>query len=318
MSRLVHVAAAVIRRADGAVLIARRPQHVHQGGLWEFPGGKLESGESTEQALRRELDEELGIGVVEGSGRNHPLIQIYHDYGDKQVLLDVWQVADFRGEPRGREGQPLVWVAPDELPRYPFPAANLPIILAARLPHRYLITGDFASFADFEARLLRALGQGIRLVQLRAKSLSRNEYRDLARVALAHCRRHGAHLLLNSDPDMVSEVGADGLHLSSGALMELEARPIPRGLWLAASCHGPEELAQAQRIGVDFALLSPVCATASHPETAPLGWDAFAAFCRNLKLPVFALGGLGEQDLDLAWRHGGQGVAAIRAWWEAR
>ena len=124
----VHVAAAVIRGVDGRILIARRADTQHQGGLWEFPGGKVEAGESVEAALGRELKEELGI-VVEAA---RPLIQVQHDYPDKQVLLDVWEVSAFTGEPHGAEGQPLAWVAQRELADYAFPAANQPIVAAAR------------------------------------------------------------------------------------------------------------------------------------------------------------------------------------------
>lgn len=134
----IHVAAAVIRAVDGRVLIAKRPLDKHQGGLWEFPGGKVEAGESVEAALARELAEELGITVTAAQ----PLIQVRHDYPDKQVLLDVWQVLAFSGEPHGAEGQPLAWVEPAQLPGYSFPAANRPIVAAARLPDRYLITPD--------------------------------------------------------------------------------------------------------------------------------------------------------------------------------
>lgn len=113
---------------DGArrVLVSRRADDAHQGGLWEFPGGKVEAGESLATALARELREELGIDL----GRTSALLEVRHDYGDKRVRLDVHVVWDFTGEPRPREGQPLAWVTPGELARYDFPAANLPIVLA--------------------------------------------------------------------------------------------------------------------------------------------------------------------------------------------
>ena len=132
----IHVAAAVIRGPESSVLIAKRPLDKHQGGLWEFPGGKVEDGEGVESALARELQEELGIEVTQAQ----PLIQVRHDYPDKQVLLDVWEVLAFAGEPHGAEGQPLAWVAPEALVDYSFPAANQPIVTAARLPQHYLIT----------------------------------------------------------------------------------------------------------------------------------------------------------------------------------
>ena len=126
----IHVAAAVIRDNSGKILIARRADTQHQGGLWEFPGGKVEADESVTTALGRELHEELGI-VVDVA---RPLIKVQHDYPDKQVLLDVWEVSAFTGEPHGAEGQPLEWVAPRDLLNYDFPAANQPIVAAARLP----------------------------------------------------------------------------------------------------------------------------------------------------------------------------------------
>ena len=123
MTRL-HVAVGVICNTQGMVLISQRHADSHQGGLWEFPGGKVEAGESVEQALARELHEELGISI----GRVRPLMDIHHDYSDKAVHLDVWLVEDFSGRASAREGQPLCWVTPEDLRDYTFPAANTPIV----------------------------------------------------------------------------------------------------------------------------------------------------------------------------------------------
>ena len=120
----VHVAVGVILDQNRNILLTRRAADSHQGGLWEFPGGKVEAGESLELALGRELREELGITI----GRTSALLEITHDYGDKAVLLDVHMVWDFTGEAQGLEGQPLVWVAAEELAQYPLPAANVPIV----------------------------------------------------------------------------------------------------------------------------------------------------------------------------------------------
>ncbi len=122
----VHVAVGVVIDTAGRILVSQRPQHLHQGGLWEFPGGKVESGELITDALRRELHEELAIDVIDAE----PLIEVEHDYGDKEVLLDVWLVKTFRGEPEGREGQLWRWVARSELESLEFPAANIAIIEA--------------------------------------------------------------------------------------------------------------------------------------------------------------------------------------------
>jgi len=126
MAGEVHVAVGVILDDTRRVLLSRRAEGAHQGGLWEFPGGKVEPGESLAAALSRELHEELGIRI----GRTSALLAVRHDYGDKRVFLDVHVVWDFRGEPRPREGQPLAWVSSVELPGYQLPAANVPIVAA--------------------------------------------------------------------------------------------------------------------------------------------------------------------------------------------
>ena len=313
---VVRVAAAAVFDDTGRVLITRRPDDVHQGGLWEFPGGKLETGESAREALQRELAEEVGIHVT----RARPLIRVRHDYPDKSVLLDVWRVDGFEGEAHGREGQPLRWVEPDGLGGYAFPAANVPIVRAVQLPDAYLITPDLGDTPPeaFLAHLQRRLRAGIRLVQLRAKSLGESEYLQLAREAAALCHRHGARLLLNAGTEVVAQAGADGVHLSSGALRQCTSRPLPEGAGLvAASAHDAEELAKASAIGADFALLSPVKATASHPDTEPLGWERFEELVEPVAFPVYALGGMGPADKEDAWTHGAQGIAAIRALWDS-
>ena len=167
-SEPVHVAVGVVFDSQGKVLISKRAEHLHQGGLWEFPGGKLEAGETVQQALARELQEELAIRITS----LHPLIRIPYHYPDRHVLLDVWAVTSFTGTARGMEGQPVEWVEPSRLIDYTFPAANKPIVTAARLPDKYLISGAFYDLADFKRRLERSLQQGLRLVQLRAKQLT--------------------------------------------------------------------------------------------------------------------------------------------------
>ncbi len=311
MNARLHVAAAVIRDGQGRILISRRATGVHQGGLWEFPGGKLESGEDVQAALRRELREELGIEA----GRLSPLIRVPWDYPDRQVLLDVWEVLDFRGEPHGREGQPLRWVQPEDLAAYEFPAANRPIRIAAWLPDRYLITPEPGDMSSFLERLQRLLERGIRLAQLRAKAMETESLARLAEKAQALCEAHGARLLLNGRPDLAVAVGAAGVHLTSAQLMAAKERPLPEPFLCAASCHDPAELQRAGELGLDFAVVAPVQPTASHPEARPLGWTGFADCCDAAVLPVYALGGLGPGDVVRARAAGGQGIAAIRALW---
>lgn len=312
MSGYIHVTAAVLEDPQGRILIAKRPEKVHQGGRWEFPGGKLESGETPAAALARELAEELGIRVL----ASRPLIRVRHDYGDRRVLLDVHRVTDYAGTPQGREGQPIAWVHPDAMDPAAFPAADRPIITALRLPDRYLITGADPRLPDrFLERLERALAQGIHLVQLRAHDLSDDDYAELAAGAFRLCASHGARLLLNREPRLVRGLPCHGLHLTARRLAALALRPLDDRRLVGASCHNAWELTHAARLGLDYALLSPVRATLSHPGAQPLGWKGFAALAERAALPVYALGGLGPGDLDTAFAHGAQGVAAIRGFW---
>lgn len=309
--RLIHVAAAVILDGDQRILLARRPDDKHQGGLWEFPGGKVEAGEPVRDALDRELFEELGIRVRSA----RPLIQIPHHYADKSVLLDVFVVDRFDGPAHGREGQPVRWVSAQQLSDYSFPAANRPIVAAAQLPARMLITGTATDAADYLARTERALACGLRWVMLRAPELAEADFCELYRQLLPLCDAAGATLGVNCDLALANRLGARALHLSRHRLAQLDTRDAFKGEWLSASCHDAAELARAAELQLDFVTLSPVAHTDSHPDTRPLGWQGFADLCGEATLPVYALGGMGDKDLDAAWARGAQGVAAISEWW---
>lgn len=298
------------------MLLSRRPDHVHQGGLWEFPGGKVEAGEEVMAALNRELAEELGLQCLAA----RPLITVHHHYADKQVWLDVWCVERWTGQPTGREGQPLRWVAPDALPDVEMPAADVPIINAIRLPSRYLVTpeptGDDAAFLD---ELAASLNSGARLVQLRAKALPATRYASLARKVIVATRNHGGQLLLNAEPSLALALGADGVHLSGERLHRCQQRPLPRHMWVGVSCHNRNDLEQAVRIHADFAVLGPVQETRSHAGAVTLGWQGFATLVRSAGLPVYAIGGMRPPaDEQHAWQAGGQGIAAISGLWAFR
>ena len=317
MAKLIHVAVGVIIGPDKKILIAKRPQTAHQGGLWEFPGGKVDAGENVHQALVRELREELSINVTE----SEPLIQIRHHYPDKSVLLDVYKVTRFDGQPCGAEGQPICWVATDELNNFEFPAANKPIINAIALPDEYLITGDFLDDNDFVHRLTKAFEQGVRMVQLRLRDFSLPTHRTLIDSAVALSERYSARLLVNSPVEIFEQVisaypsATIGLHLSQHQAAIISARPIPAGYLLGVSCHDEGEIAQAQQLGADYLLLSPVKETNTHPDAEPLGWPGFTSLVELANIPVYALGGMQESDLSQAKVAGGQGVAGISTWW---
>ncbi len=312
-TNLIHVVAAVIYD-DGQIVLAKRPDHVHKGGLWEFPGGKVEKDEPVEKALVRELEEELGITPQ----RYRPLIQIPHHYPEKSVLLDVWLVEQWRGELHGREGQLIRSVSQNELNEYQFPEANAPIVKACQLPEHYLITpnlnGDDSNFID---QLKHSLQPGIQLVQFRQSEMSPGEFRSLAKQVIDICHQGDARVLLNSDVKIAAELGADGVHLNSHRLMQTESLTVADDFLVAASCHSTEELKHAADIGSDFAVLGSVLETTSHPGQQPLGWGRFAQMVNDAIIPTYALGGMERDMVDKAQRAGGQGIAAISALWKA-
>ncbi len=308
----LHVVAAVIRAADGRLLLSRRPAHVDQGDLWEFPGGKLQPGEGRVAGLARELDEELGITVRRAS----PLMRVRHRYPARTVLLDVFVVDRWDGRPEGREGQQVRWVAPHELLDLDFPAANLPLVTAARLPRVCLVTpAPGPDRAAFFAGVAASLENGVRLVQLRATALGDADYATLAHRVLDLCRQAGARLILNAEPALSLALGADGTHLNSRRLRATRARPVPRGHLLSAACHDAAELLHARDIGVDFVFVSPVLPTGSHPAARPLGFAGLAALLDLAPLPAYALGGVGAPDLPGAVAAGCVGVAGIERIW---
>lgn len=309
----IHVAVAVLVDGQGRVLINQRLPGKEMAGRWEFPGGKLEPGEDAQAALRRELDEELGITPR----RLRPLVRIRHDYPQRRVLLDCWRVEDWTGVPRARESQPLEWVAPADLHAYPLLAADRPLLRALTLPSRYAITGAEATPSGLIAGIEGLLESGHALLQLRAPGLDDAQLRIAASGALALCRAHGARLLVNCEPEFARELEVDGVHLSAARLMRYAQRPLGADRLVAASCHDRRELEHAAAIGCDCAMLGPVQPTASHPDATPLGWARFDELADCAGLPVYALGGVGDADIATAWQHHGQGVAAITAWWPA-
>lgn len=309
----LHVAVGILLDR-GQVFITRRDAGAHQGGKWEFPGGKCAPGESASAALKRELHEELGIEV----GHAVPWMQVRHAYPDRTVTLDVWRVASWRGQPHGREGQAARWASIHELAAADFPEADLLILRRLWLPTLYLIS-DVQRFGKdrFLEVLERALGAGARLIQLREPWMSPQELRAYAGDVAGVCRRHGARLLLNTDARTAEECGVDGVHLNRRQLMASRSRPLNSVSFVAASCHDQTELAQAERIDADLVVLSPVMATPSHPGAATLGWEKFHTLCASVTLPVYALGGMHPDDVVRARAAGARGIAMKSGVWDA-
>ena len=313
---IVEVAAAVIERyaADGAIefLLGQRAPGTFYPGFWEFPGGKVEPGETPHAALVRELREELGIEVV----RADPWLRRQHVYEHAHVRLNFFRVREWHGELRDHVHSALAWQRASALAVSPMLPANAPVLAALALPQFYAIT--HAAEIGVDAQLLalaHALEGGLKLVQLREPKLDAPRRAAFVHAAVDLCHQYGARALVNGDIALAAAAGADGVHLPAVQLAAQAARPdFPL---LAASCHSSAELELAGRLGCDFAVFGPVRATASHPDVAGIGWDNFAAVVGMPPLPTFALGGLSPADLDRARRAGAHGIAAIRAAWSS-
>jgi 8-oxo-dGTP diphosphatase len=309
---VVPVAVAVLVRSDGRVLLAQRLPGTPYAGYWEFPGGKVEPGESTHQALRRELDEELGIEVT----RAAPWLTRTYVYPHAHVELNFFRVFAWRGEPHGRDGQAIAWQTPGAFDVAPLLPANTTILRSLELPAIYGISmaEDLGEDAFIE-RARWSFALGLRLVQLREKSWPIDRLRRFAQRFLPLARAAGARVLLNGDIGLARELGCSGVHWPAATLLEAKARP--EGLLCAASCHDHAELARAAKLELDFVVLGPVAATPTHPDAVPLGWARIGELLHRTPLPAYALGGLDRAQLDLAIEHGAHGIALRRAAWRA-
>ena len=309
----VEVAAAVLERTDGSFLLAQRPSGKVYAGYWEFPGGKIEAGETPLLALKRELHEELGIEAQAA----FPWVSRVYAYPHATVRLNFMRVTRWRGEPSGREHQKFSWQRPEALTVGPMLPANAPILKSLRLPLVYGITNAAELGSErLLQRLDAALADGLRLVQVREKRMSPRELERFAEEVARRAHAAGAKVLVNSAEEVAGRSGADGVHLTAARLLSAGSRPSLD--WCAASCHTVDELEAALRLGVDFVVVGPVLSTPSHPDAQPLGWERFAVLARGFPLPVFALGGMRLSDLTRARSCGAHGIAMMRGAWRLR
>lgn len=311
----IDVAVGVVLDREGRFLIAQRPDGKPMAGYWEFPGGKLEPGESVFDALAREFDEELGFAITNA----HPWAQRIVAYPHATVRLHFWRsfarFDEWQGTPTSREGQAFRWESIASSTTAPWLQGAQPVRRWLALPEHYAISAASTMGAGaFLARLDAKLKAGaIRLLQLREPMLDDDAFDALFTDVLARCRDADVRVVVSSRHDERYWDRADGVHLTAHDLDRCASRPAVD--WCLASCHDADDLTRAGTIGADAATLGPVAKTPTHPTAAGIGWEDFARRIATTPVPVYALGGVGAADLRVAIEHGAHGVAMLRDAW---
>jgi 8-oxo-dGTP diphosphatase len=324
---VVEVAVGVVFSSDAKqLLFGQRPAGKPYAGWWEFPGGKLEAGESVEQALTRELYEELGITATKIAR----WAMVEHDYPHAYVRLHFCRVLAFTGTPSSKENQALRWLNLEEQGTSsvePMLPAAIPVLRWLTLPNELWFSrvaemglSAFVRLLESQAAALaRSLPLRCALV-LREPSLEPHELAQSFEVLATVCQRLHLPLLLASQHERLLDQfpgGAQGLHLTAAQLHEhaLPGHVRPQGLLLGGAVHNAQELALAAQIGLDYVMLGPVMETGRQAQMPPIGWAQFAALAAVAKLPVFAFGGMrAPLDRDLAWQYGAHGIALEHDW----
>lgn len=328
--KITDVAVAVFIKPDGTFLLSSRPEGKPYPGYWEFPGGKIEAGESVRDALVRELIEELNVVVTHAT----PWFTFRMHYTHATVRLHCWRVhawhGHMNGNMRGMEDQEFAWVALNEMNVSPTLPGCVPIFKALALPYVYAITNASEMGVESYLQHLRelwsknasngALVLGFtneivpQMVQVREKNMSREACASFATSVVALAREceysRDVKVLINSDIALAHEASADGVHLTSAQLLTLKERPD--FALVGASAHTREEIERAAELKCDFVVVGPVQVTRTHPDQVPMGWKRFAELSEAAPLPCYALGGMSINDLPTAIESGAHGVAMQR------
>ncbi len=305
--KTIKAVVGVLRNNTQQILIAKRQDHQFMGGFWELPGGKIDPGESNEEAVIRELKEELGIGVVELSLHQ----TMVYDYPEHRVELSIYNIIQYQQTPKGIEGQEITWSDIDDLSNFNLLPTMKAFINSITLPNKYWITPSSNHEGDeWMTKFNEKISQGISLIQLRSKAKLEVEF-----IKELHnkCQQHNVKLLLNTVDKTFDETYCDGWHLTTSEMLNLESRPCADDKLLGVSTHNLDEALSAQKLGADFVVISPVQATQTHPDTVPIGWEAAQEVVNKLNIPVYFLGGMTLDDLDKALEIGAQGIAGVSA-----
>ena len=307
----VDVSVAVLINNNRQVLLGQRPHPKSWEGWWEFPGGKIEKGETSVDALYREIDEEIGVKITQFKKW---VIRKY-SHGGNDITLHFFKVYGWEGEVTSKENQKLVWTHLQNPNVSPILPANLFIQKAFDLPKYYAITNlSETSKKVFFNQLQNRISNGLKMIQVREKNISFDEFKIFSNEVIKICKPKGVKVIINSDVNLAYEIKADGVHLRSKDLISI--KKIPKNLIVSASCHTQEEIYIAEKLNINFLVLSAIKKTLSHPDIKPIGWDEFENIANRVNTPIYALGGLGVNDYSIALENGAIGIASQRSIWQ--
>jgi 8-oxo-dGTP diphosphatase len=312
--KVTEVAVGVLLRPDGAVLLADRPAGKPYAGYWEFPGGKIERGETVEHALARELHEELGIDI----GPAAPWVSFEFDYPHAYVRLHFCRIDRWRGVPHGREGQQLRFFRLDEDTPAPLLPAAVPALRWLALPTVMAeATVDDWSAPALLAQIDAALAQGLRMLLLRGDRASLDATKattSLIADVVARAQAYSAHVVIGSGLAGFAQEANLGLHLDATDGTVAAAAPGRR--WVGTDADSRAQVEHAARRGCDYVLAGPLLPVpAERGAASALGWHGFARLAHQTPIPVYAAGGLSIDDLPRARAAGAHGVALPLTQW---
>jgi len=307
----IHVSVAVMINSDNQVLLGQRPYPKSWEGWWEFPGGKVEKNETFIAALYREAYEELGIKI----NQYKKWIIRQYSYDNLDVTLHFFKVFKWEGKITSQENQKLVWNSLKDLKVSPILPANLFIQRAFDLPDHYAITNLSETKKNiFFSQLQNKIDNGLKMIQIREKEICFDELKIFAKEVIDICKTRSVKVIINSNINLALELKADGVHLTSKQLKIL--KKLPKELIIGASCHNSQEVQMAEKLDVNFVVLSAIKKTLSHPDIEPMGWKKFKEITNKSNMPIYALGGLGPKDYETSIENGGIGIASQRLIWK--